>query len=269
MIKQIEYTELISSKILFSKNNIDVEYINDESYFPIGSITKIFTIYIILILQQKNKLNINDKIDFYIKSNNLKNDFSKITILDLINHTAGIKEYPDSYDHYINELTATALTNIIITEELFTKQYGVYNYSNIGYLLLGCIIEKVTKMKYIDVYTKYIFKPLKMSTYVGKPNITIYNNKKQEIKNKDLFHIFIAATAGAYCGNIKDLIKFSKNSIKLLNNKSRNILKKLYIYKHNTLSHNGNILGGKSRLEIKYKNWKPTHIYIKLSTCHK
>ena len=61
MIKQIDYTEIKSCKILTSKNSIDLEYINDESYFPIGSITKIFTIYIILILQQKNKLNINDK----------------------------------------------------------------------------------------------------------------------------------------------------------------------------------------------------------------
>ncbi len=269
MIKQIEYIESKSSKMLISKNNIDLEYINDESYFPIGSITKIFTIFIILILQQKKKLNINNTINLYIKSNNLKNDFSKITILDLINHNSGIKEYPDSYDHYINELTATALSNVIMTEDLFTKQYGVYNYSNIGYILLGYIIEKVTKMKYIDVYNKYIFKPLNMSTYIGKPNITIYNNQNQEIKNKDLFHIFISATAGAYSGNIKDLIKFSKNSIKLLNNKSRNILKKLYIYKNNILSHNGKILGGKSRLEIQYKNWKPIKIYIKLSTCYK
>ena len=62
-------------------------------------------------------------------------------------------------------------------------------------------------MKYVDVYNKYIFKPLNMSCYVGKPDITIYNNKYDEIKNKDLFHLFIAATAGAYCANIKDLIK--------------------------------------------------------------
>ena len=117
------------------------------------------------------------------------------------------------------------------------------------------IIEKVTRMKYIDVYNKYIFKPLNMSCYVGKPDITIYNDKCDEIKNKYLFHIFIAATAGAYSGNIKDLIKFSQNSIKLLNNKSRKILKKLYIYKKNIISHNGDILGGKSRLEIKYNKW--------------
>ncbi len=267
MIKQIEYTENNKNNLwlkLISKNNIDSEYINDESYYPIGSITKIFTIYIILILQQKKKLNINDKINIYIKMDNLK--FNKITILDLINHTSGIKNFPDKYDYHINDLTVTALTKIIITEDLFKHSYGEYNYSNIGYLLLGYIIEKITKMNYIDVYNKYIFKPLKMSCYVGKPNIKIYNSKYDEIKN--LFYILIATTAGAYCANIKDLIKFSKNSIKLLNNKSRNILKKLYIYKKNTISHTGNVLGGNTRLEIKYQNWKPIHIYIKLSTCH-
>ena len=44
MIKQIEYNEIKNFNSLISKNNIDLEYINDESYLLIGSITKIFTI---------------------------------------------------------------------------------------------------------------------------------------------------------------------------------------------------------------------------------
>jgi len=265
-MKKIEYLENKKIKKTISLNNIDNDYINDKSYFPIASITKIFTIYIILILQEKKKLNINDSIEKYIKSSNI-NDFSKIKIIDLINHTSGIKNFPDSINYDIKTFTATVLTNIIINEDLF-KFKKTFKYSNIGYILLGYIIEKVTKMNYMDAYYKYIFKPLNMTTYVGSSNIKIYNTQCKELDKKDIFYINITSTAGAFMSNITDLIKFSKNSIKLLNNNSRNILKKLYIYKNNKIQHNGDILGNKTRLEIVYKNWKPIHIYIKLSTCN-
>ena len=263
-MKQIEYIEEKKTIKNISINKLDSEQINNNSYFPIASITKIFTIFIILILQQKNKLNINDKVNKYINHN--KNDFSTITILDLMNHISGIKNmYECKYD-IIKSFSASSLTNMVINENLFKFKKNNFNYSNIGYVLLGYIIEKITKMKYWDVYNKYIFKPLKMKTYIGKPNIIIYNKKQQKISEKDFYNIYIASTAGAYISSINDLIKFSKNSIKLLNYKSRNILKKLYIYKRGSIIHKGSIIGGKSKIKIKYNNWKPVKIYIKLST---
>jgi len=257
-MKQIEYIENKTMIKTIITNNMDSEYIDTNSYFPIASITKIFTIFIILILQQKNKLNINNKVGLYINHN--LNDFSNITIKDLMNHISGLKNiYENQYDLYnIKSFSASSLMNLIIDEKLFKFKKNKYNYSNIGYVLLGYIIEKVTNMKYWDVYNKYLFKPLKMKTYVGKPN--------NKINEKYYYNIYIASTAGAYISSINDLIKFSKNSIKLLNNNSRNILKTLYIYKNSTISHKGNIVGAKSEIKIKYNNWKPIKIYIKLST---
>jgi hypothetical protein len=51
----------------FVENNIDNDKLDMNSTFLIGSITKIFTIYTILILHQNNLLNINDNIIKYVK----------------------------------------------------------------------------------------------------------------------------------------------------------------------------------------------------------
>ena len=40
-------------------NNIDSDKLNEYSEFPLGSTTKLFTIISLLLLHQKNKININ------------------------------------------------------------------------------------------------------------------------------------------------------------------------------------------------------------------
>jgi hypothetical protein len=99
--KYIKYTNKYSQlggqytkKILYENgnfttiNNIDDDILDMNSTFLIGSVTKIFTVYTILILHQNNLLNINDNIIKYIKTKNKDNNdmFQKIKILDIINH---------------------------------------------------------------------------------------------------------------------------------------------------------------------------------------
>ena len=148
--KKIKY----NYKTLYFLNNSDDEKLNEYSHFLIGSITKILTAYIIIILQQKNLLNINDKVNKYI---NLKNDdYSKITILDLLNHTGKIKKNPDNF--ILKKYTCCKdILNNHINEKFITLKNDGYSYSNIGYVLLGYIIEKITGLDYLQVYKKYIF----------------------------------------------------------------------------------------------------------------
>lgn len=59
--------------VFFFENNIDNDKLDMNSTFLIGSITKIFTIYTILILHQNNLLNMNDNIIKYVKTKKYKN----------------------------------------------------------------------------------------------------------------------------------------------------------------------------------------------------
>jgi CubicO group peptidase (beta-lactamase class C family) len=283
--RKYKYVEYKNDKLIVY-NNIDNDKLDKDSEFLIGSITKIFIIYTILLLQQDKLLNINDNIDKYIDSSDI-NDFYNITILELINHTAGIKTMPNiiNYKNNINIFipnnfivnkysTALSILPFFIQEKLFTIKYGEYNYSNIGYVLLGIIIEKVSKQSYLNTLKKYIIEPLNLThTNVGNTNIKLYNKYYEPIQSTEFAKRYLAASSGSLYSTINDLINFSTNSIKLLNENSINILKQLYIYKfednHHIIKHNGKITGGNSTLKIKYNSsWNVMDIYIKLQTIY-
>lgn len=69
---------LIKNYIFF--NNIDNEKLNEKSDFLLASITKIFTIIALLIIQLQKLININDKCKKYIDNNELEN----VKIIDII-----------------------------------------------------------------------------------------------------------------------------------------------------------------------------------------
>lgn len=257
-VKYVKY----KNKKLYVLNTIDKEKLNEYSEFMIGSVTKIFTIFLLLILQQKKLLNINDQVNKYVKSNR-KNDFSKITILDLMNHQSGMIRGPDDSLKIYKAQNVTEVTELFIKKKLFIHNKHTYNYSNYGFLLLGRIIESVTNMSYLKAYQKYLFIPLKLNnTGIGNTNIKLYNFDKKKLTNKEYFERYMAATAGGLYSCISDLITFFKKGIKLLNNKSIKQLKSLYIYSNkinniNNIRHNGLIWGGYCEVSIAYdKKWK-------------
>lgn len=59
-----------------------------------------------------------------------------------------------------NPVSKEALIKFLLEKGLNVAPGTAYNYSNIGYLILGRVIEKVTGMKYIQYLEDSIFKPL-------------------------------------------------------------------------------------------------------------
>jgi CubicO group peptidase (beta-lactamase class C family) len=228
-----------------------------------------------LLLQQDGLLNVNDKVDEYIKSNK-NNDFSNITILDLINHKAGLKHMPKMIHKKWTK--ASDVVNSFIDEKLFEKTKGDYHYSNVGFLILGKIMEVVTGYTYLEIYKKYIFDKLDMkNTGIGNTNIKLYTNKGNLTKDEYLERYF-ASTGGGLYSCAHDLILFGKNCFNLLNKKSIEIIKKITkIFKaienknmHIILNFNGLMWGGKSHLNVGYEyndgRFESYAVYVKLET---
>jgi len=258
------------------ENNIDNDKLDKNTIFLIGSITKIFTVYMILILQQNNLLNINDNISKYIKSKNKNNDdiFRKITILDIINHTSGLKSLPNKkkiiYTKYNN---ASLCMKKFINEDLFIHTFGTDNYSNIGYIILGYVIEKITNLTYIDAYKKYIFNPIGMTnTDIGESNIKLYSENCKKIKKYEHKFKYFGLSAGGLYSCVNDLLLFANKSFGLLNNDMQNILiNKIYIGKMNNprgnIGHSGKIYGSHCRFYFTLNDNKLEKIYIEFNTC--
>lgn len=135
-----------------------------SSVFQIGSVTKQFTTAIILKLQAEKKLNVQDRISKYFPQ---YAQGDSITIENLMLHTSGIFNYTNDKVFMTNEVSKPAskekLMPLFTNKPLDFSPGTKWNYSNSAYLLLGYIIEAVTKKHYEQVVRDYIFAPLKMT----------------------------------------------------------------------------------------------------------
>lgn len=109
------------------------------------------------------------------------------------------------------------------------------------------------------------------NTNLDDTNITLYNfnyenNKMSKLNEYQKNERSLASSAGSLKSNVSDLIKFS-NFVNLLNNKTKKILKELYIFKNYFISHTGGISGSNTKLDIEYDdNFNFIGIYIELKT---
>lgn len=131
----------------------------------LGSISKTFVAYGILILQNDGKLSIDDNILKYFPDFKNKDIAGKITIRNLLTHTSGLPDSRETERDSIFYLTAKDEENwapLKQTDTLNFEPGSNYEYSNPAYNGLALIIEKVTKMKWQDFIKKYIFDPAGM-----------------------------------------------------------------------------------------------------------
>ncbi len=149
----------------YGYSNIDMKELNDtQTLFQIGSITKQFTTTIILKLFEMNKLKLTDKLTKYFPG---YPNGDKITIHHLMSHTSGIFNYTNDVAFMTQHAHEPTIEKVVV--DLLKKRPldfapGTnWNYSNSGYMLLGYIIQKVTKKPYETVVRDYIFKPLQMT----------------------------------------------------------------------------------------------------------
>lgn len=112
--------------------------------YQIGSISKLVTAVMLMQLEEKGKLSLNDKLSKYYPD---APNANKITIKNLMNHTSGLGDYVSSW------LFGKSVGDKAILDTI--KKHGVEfqpgkkeRYSNSGYYLLSRILEKVAKKPY-------------------------------------------------------------------------------------------------------------------------
>lgn len=137
--------------------------ITSSTNFNICSMTKQFTAYCTLILQNQGKLSLDDRlIEFFP-------DFTPevagpITIRNLLTHSSGIIDYYDYVDkgRYTEFWDKDILPAIRSIGSVYFPAGSKYRYSNTAFCLLSLIIEKVSGKRFPEFVQDNIFKPLKM-----------------------------------------------------------------------------------------------------------
>ncbi len=153
--------------------------VSTKSLFRIASMSKSFTALSILQLRDAGKLNLDDPVSMYLgEVKNLKyltTDAPDITIRHLLTHGAGFPEDNPWGDRQLAD-SDEALMQLIDEGVSFSNVPGVnYEYSNLGFALLGQIIQKVSGMGIQEYTRENIFKPLGMNATVWE-----YENAPEE-----------------------------------------------------------------------------------------
>src|SRR6186713_426846 len=169
----VAYGLVVDGKSVY-KGNIgytDIEKkipVTSSSLFRIASMSKSFAAMAILKLRDEGKLNLDDPAYFYIPElKNLKYptaDAPHITVRHLLSHGAGFPEDNPWGDRQLAD-TDKDLLEFIGKQISFSNPPGIaYEYSNLGFALLGKIITNVSGMRYQDYIKKNIWEPLGMKT---------------------------------------------------------------------------------------------------------
>ena len=154
--------QLVFAKGYGQRSRADKRPVETNTLFAIGSVSKQFTCAAVLLLAEDGKLSARDPVAKYYPDLTRAND---VTLLDLMNHTSG---YPD---YYPLDFLDRRLQRRIDPDELLRQYAGgkldfepgtKYSYSNTGYILLGRVVEKVSRQSLGEFLSHRIFKPLRM-----------------------------------------------------------------------------------------------------------
>jgi CubicO group peptidase (beta-lactamase class C family) len=129
-----------------------------DTVFSVGSITKQFTGAAILKLEMAGKLNVEDTLAKYIEG--VPDDKKSITLHHLLTHTAGfIDALGDDYE----PIGRDEFIKRAMGSKLQFPPGARYSYSNVGFSLLGIVVELVSGKNYEDYLAEALFRPAGMT----------------------------------------------------------------------------------------------------------
>jgi CubicO group peptidase (beta-lactamase class C family) len=141
-----------------------------RSLFRIASMSKSVTAMAILQLRDAGELRLDDPISMYLPEaadlRNLTVDAPEITIRHLLTHSSGLPEDNPWGDRQLAD-SDEELMALIEAGVSFSNVAGVeFEYSNLGFALLGQIVQAVSGEAFRDYTRTHIFEPLGMSETV-------------------------------------------------------------------------------------------------------
>ncbi|CAM3938209.1 CubicO group peptidase, beta-lactamase class C family [Pedobacter westerhofensis] len=205
---------------------------NEKSLYEIGSISKTFTAVLLAHAINEKKIALTDDIRKYLPGAypNLLLNGEAIRIVNLANHTSGLPRLPldfntstgynpeNPYLHYSKEMIYQYLKSYK-PDSLAGIRSG---YSNLGFAVLGAILENVYQQPLQTLLKKVVTEPLKLvSTYYDVPGAdqplmtTGYSEETGKAVSNWQLGAFNAA--GGLKSNMQDMLIYLKANINDVN----------------------------------------------------
>lgn len=188
--------------------------------YPIASMSKAFTAMSIMILEERELLNVDDNLSIYLP------DFltgDQVTIRQLLNMTAGVHGFefnPAVWENLSRYHDHDGMLSYFMYEDLDHEPGTQWSYCNSCYYLLGLVIQEVSGMTYRDFIRENILCPLGMK-HTGYdpeglefPQLTAvgYDHIQTDPPPESVYlHPTITFSAGAIYSTVSDMYKWGES----------------------------------------------------------
>jgi D-alanyl-D-alanine carboxypeptidase len=198
-------------------------------HMRIASVAKAFSGAVALNLVRSGQLSLEDTVETVLPT--LPKAWGKVTVRELLNHTSGVPDYTQS-EAFIeqaetNPLGFVAPKTIISWVEkdpLEFKPGTKYEYSNTDNIVVGLMVEAVTKQSYTSELQKIVFGPSKLTqtslatkVAIPKPFIHGYQvaPEKEEVDVSEVLSPSGAWASGGIVSTPQDLNAFIRADLGL------------------------------------------------------
>ena len=125
--------------------------------FRVASITKMATALMALICVQKHLIDLDVPVQSVMpREFRDSEELNGVTLRHLLSHTAGLKDPPDMEQ----SLLAHRSVLDVLKGCRVSKPGEIFRYSNLGFGLIGCVIEELLQESVISAFDHYLFRPL-------------------------------------------------------------------------------------------------------------
>lgn len=212
----------VSESYYGGKYTSQIKDIDSTTLFEIGSVTKLYTSFILASLENEKKINRSDLLSKFLSMDVIegKEWASQIKLVDLATHTSGFPGFENTkslmnfegfdennpYGLFTNNFMMTILRN---TNTL--NNYGKIKYSNFGIGLLGYAMAKAEKTSFENLFEKYIIKGQELhSTFLTLTEQSLTDiaipHRKSEVM--PLIQLAELSPSGSIKTTMSDLLKF-------------------------------------------------------------
>ena len=190
-----------------------------QTMFELASLTKPFTAVAIMMLAEEGRISLEDRLPKYFAG--APASWTNASVEHLLRHTSGFGDFfaiPELRSRsdfaWEREIELTDLVPILFRVPIQSEPGEKWSYSNLGYYLLGLIIEKVTGEPYEDVLKHRILEPLHMTETRRMSRLTVipqrasgYTWQDQVLHNAAYTSTTWAYSEGGLVSSAADLAK--------------------------------------------------------------
>ncbi|CAM5373159.1 Serine hydrolase OS=Streptomyces alboniger OX=132473 GN=CP975_21320 PE=4 SV=1 [Streptomyces alboniger] len=181
-------------------------------HFRAGSVTKTFIATVVLQLAAEHRLKLSDTVEQHLPGlvRGAGNDGRALTLRALLTHTSGLYDFTAATGGVV-PLTPRQALRISLTHP--PAHRGRFSYSNTNYVLLGLVVEQVTRRSYAAEAERRVIAPLGLKgtsfpgsrTALPSPHGRAYATDGTDVTELDPR---VAGAAGELVTTLADLDRF-------------------------------------------------------------